>query len=147
MRKHCSGGAKFAMTSTIMEDQPKVSPEQMKQCLEVLKAVEQDRALLGSLEHDTRVEFLMAAGKISRPHKLETIRLGKQIRKTKKRQDRQHDKALRSRSQIRRVREKEVYLAPKAESQSAPIRGRLKKAERCYVCKASFETLQFSPLY
>jgi NAD(P)-dependent dehydrogenase (short-subunit alcohol dehydrogenase family) len=125
------------------------TPEELARTVAILDALVQDRTRLAQMPREQRVALLMAAGRLSRPHRHEVVKLAKAFRKTQKKTALQQDRAARSTTEIRAARRADVFTAP-LELPSGHARDRapagareLKKARNCYVCKAEFTQLHF----
>lgn len=121
-----------------------ISPEKIEQCTRVLEEILKDRMALSQLSIEQRQALLMAAGRLSRPHKLEVSKLSKLYRRAKNKQKRQSDRLVRANTEIRRTRQMPVFLPPK----EAPIEAggperKLEIPRSCYVCKEEFQVLHF----
>ncbi|HVA67038.1 MAG TPA: SDR family NAD(P)-dependent oxidoreductase [Elusimicrobiota bacterium] len=114
-------------------------------CLEVLKAVLEDRGLLAQVPEETRIAFLTAAGRVAHPTRLESIKLSRQIRAQNRQQLEVQDRRTRASTVIRRTRAAEVFVAPaRISPDEAPQEDReLRRPRFCYVCKAEFRRLHF----
>jgi len=88
--------------------------------------------------------LLMAAGKLSRPERLEIMKLAKQHRRVKKRRENAQDRATIATTEMRTVRKQTVYTAPqlKAPTEVETVR-RLTHPRNCYVCKTPYHDVHF----
>ncbi len=120
--------------------------EDIRRATELLEAVVNDRSLLLGLSAEERQQFLMAAGRASRPSRDEQKKLGKARRK-KNRKDRYvADCEARARTGIRAAREQQVFTAPariEGASRGAAAPLRLTAPRNCYVCKDEYQELHF----
>jgi NAD(P)-dependent dehydrogenase (short-subunit alcohol dehydrogenase family) len=129
------------------------TPNNIRDCVELLEALVEDRAGLADMDTDTRNRLLMAAGRLSRPERNEQRVLARAMRKKNKRERRAADEALLERTGIRRQRLLPLFVAPEASARaeahaSAPDEPDLSDATLndlrvCYVCKAPRERLHF----
>lgn len=120
------------------------TPTDVERCIEILELFRQERKLLAKLTHEDRVRLLMAAGRLSRPAKLETMKLAKAHRKERKRADMAKDRVSRSTVGIRRARQAAVFIPPPRENGAVEQpRVRLKQPRDCYICKGEFYDLHF----
>ena len=118
-----------------------MTPEELRAALKALEAVREDPTLLSRLTDEERVAFLRAAGKISRPTRLELTQVNRKLRKERKKALIAHDRAVRAAADIRVARSAAVYLPPpKLEAVDEPVR-ELKEPRHCYVCKAEYRRL------
>jgi NAD(P)-dependent dehydrogenase (short-subunit alcohol dehydrogenase family) len=124
-----------------MEQNP-ISSDTVKQCVSLLESLVDNRLLLRHIDPDQRKALLMAAGRVSRPERLEMIKISKSIRRLEKRKLRKEDRAARSEAGIRKARTQAVFLPPSREAatQDEPLR-QLNHPRQCYVCKTRFTEL------
>ncbi len=129
---------------------------EIEECLRVLEALAENRAELAAVELETRNRLLTAAGRVSRPERVDQRLLSRALRKQKKRAVRAADEATLDRAGIRKKRAQPVFITPDplalAEASGsnpelphdwpAP---ELNKPRACYVCKQSFTTVH--PFY
>ncbi len=110
----------------------------------VLEALVEDPAKLGLISKDDRKKLLIAAGKISRPDKMEVKSRNRKMRRARKKVVRDHDRAARARTGIRSARTTDIFTAPLQLSSSEipdKIPGELNSPRSCYVCLAKFKVL------
>jgi len=124
---------------------PPYSQEELRRCREVLEAITANRLLLGEMADDERKGLLMAAGRLSRPERLEIMKLAKAHRKLKKKKERLEDRATRKTTDIREIRKLSVFVAPTQKAITPPTTEarRLNTPRHCYVCKKDFQYLHF----
>ena len=121
------------------------SPEELARCIEILESLVDDRARMVALSQDERRALLIAAGRLSRPTRLEGQRENKAFRKHSAKVARQEDREARAQSEIRVARSSAVFEAPPqlpGPAPDAPVR-ELKNPRGCYVCKAEYRRLHF----
>lgn len=126
------------------DDESGPSPESIRKATLVLQSLVKDTEKLGQLTKEERKELFIAAGKLSRPDKIEAQRRGRKIRSGKKRAIADHDKAIRARAGIRVARTNDIFAAPleiSSSQQAEQSPGDLKSPRTCYVCLAKFKTL------
>ncbi len=135
----------MANNSEIDQDQKvSLSVESIRNATKVLQILVDDTEQLCSLSKEERKDLLIAAGKLSRPHKFEARRRGKEDTLAKKKARVAHDRALRAKTGIRSARTHEVFSAPlqisssQAEEESP---GELEFPRTCYVCLKEFKKL------
>ncbi len=126
------------------DKQNTISPKSIREATLVLQHLVQNTENLGLLTKEERKDLLIAAGKLSRPDRLESQKRGKKIRSLKKRAIIDHDKALRAKTGIRQARTIDIFEAPlqissSEESVTAP--GEMKSERSCYVCLTRFKSL------
>ncbi len=116
----------------------------IEKLIDVLERLNNDPAEFAKLKEDHRKALLIAAGRLSRPHRNEQrIRhkaIAREVRLSKVIKDRFH----RSQTGIRKARENPVFEAPTQLNSSYQNEERVLESYRnCYVCKAEFNTLHF----
>ena len=122
---------------------PPFSPEHVDQCLHFLESVVQNRRLLAALPPEKRQALLMAAGRVSRPERLEMIKLSKEYRRSMKKKLRKEDRVARAQAGIRVARQAPVFLPPERSS-APPLEEETRKLNhprQCYVCKTRYDEL------
>jgi NAD(P)-dependent dehydrogenase (short-subunit alcohol dehydrogenase family) len=104
-----------------------------------------DRTILGTIPEPLRRSFLMAAGRVSRPERLELMKIGKAYRRKKKRKRIALDRQATATTAIREARLAPVFTPPPEVllPRRADDRPRLGKPRACYVCKTEFSELHF----
>lgn len=116
----------------------------LKKCTEILEFVLKDPSVLSQLSVEERRAFLMAAGRVSRPTRLEMMKVYKSYRNIRNKKKQDADRAMRAQTEIRRSRETTHYVPPKKILPSQPLTERWLESPRpCYVCKAEFQKLHF----
>jgi hypothetical protein len=115
-------------------------------CAEVLEAVAADHSLLSLVDLDVRRRLMTAAGRVSRPDRLERRRLARAFRKRERDAVRREDVAVLERTGIRTLRRAPIYRpsltapdAPAAATAEVPLQG----DRKCYVCKTEFREVHF----
>src|SRR5579883_1648854 len=106
--------------------------EELARCVEILESIVADRTRIASAPEELRVALMIAAGRVSRPSRLELTKKAKAIRKIKREQARALDRAVRAAAGIRVARRDAVYSAP--DRREGVCVGSLKKPRCCYVC-------------
>ncbi len=118
-----------------------MNADEAKRCVELLEAAVADRSRLAALPDDLRVALMTAAGRLSRPTRLELAKKAKAVRKVKRARSRAADREVRAASGIRQVRRASVYEAPgRAHAEAV---GTLNKPRGCYVCHAPYRDVHF----
>jgi NAD(P)-dependent dehydrogenase (short-subunit alcohol dehydrogenase family) len=120
-----------------------LSPEDLKRCTEILEAIVSNRMLLADVPQQERIKLMIAAGKASRPERLEVTKLSKAHRRIRRRKERDLDREIRSTRGIRRARATPVYLPPPKAETATPQGPELREPRPCYVCKAPYRQLHF----
>ncbi|MCE9582364.1 MAG: SDR family oxidoreductase [Planctomycetes bacterium] len=107
--------------------------------IEFLEAAVLDPSLLTRFSREERNRLIAAAGRLSRPAKLERIAMARSVRKVKRKISRGADRAARATTGIREARDAAVFTAPQkqlpAPDSPAP---ELKTPRACYVCKEKY---------
>lgn len=119
-----------------------LSLEELKRCTELLEAVAQDPLLLMSVSEEERLALIVAAGRVSRPGRLETRKRDKALRRVRREEKRSLDREARASTEIRSTRQAPVFVAPKQLSTQAPPKT-LQRPRYCYVCKDEYRELHF----
>ncbi|MEZ4339326.1 MAG: SDR family oxidoreductase [Sandaracinaceae bacterium] len=111
----------------------------LRACHATLEAILADRTLLDALDPEARRALVIAAGRVSRPHRAELRAASKARRRSEKREARSADEAKLARTGIRRLRAEVAYPTPPAlpAPDEAPA-AELGEARKCYVCKAAY---------
>jgi hypothetical protein len=126
-----------------MSSMPPYTPEEVQSCLKVLQALLENRDLLLTWPEAERRTLLMSAGRVSRPDRIEVVRLAKARRRARKEKASARDRELRAEAEIRNIRRQTRFLAPpKADSMPEP-ESELAQARHCYVCKTEYRRLHF----
>ncbi|HEX7896498.1 MAG TPA: SDR family oxidoreductase [Planctomycetota bacterium] len=107
----------------------------LKSLIESIEALIADPARLAALTKAERARLMAAAGRLSRPAKLERLRDAKTVRKEKRKLIREADRQLRNGTGIREARRAEVFEAPPLLPAPETPSRELKVARVCYVCK------------
>ncbi|CAN5643475.1 SDR family oxidoreductase [soil metagenome] len=121
-------------------------PNEVARLIETLEAIVADPSLLSVLPSEQRVALLMAAGRISRPTRDENRKTAKAFRVVSRKKAQDHDRDVRSATEIRAARRADVFSPPPqlVAGDTAPeTAGELKKSRDCYVCKTEFTKLHF----
>ncbi len=109
------------------------------QLIEFLEAATVDPTLLARYSKEERARLMAAAGRLSRPAKLERIAMARRVRKAKRKISRDADRSARATAGIREAREAPVFSAPPkllpAPDSPAP---ELQTPRPCYVCKQRY---------
>jgi NAD(P)-dependent dehydrogenase (short-subunit alcohol dehydrogenase family) len=118
------------------------SLEEIKRSIELLEALVADPTLTTGLSEEERIRLMSAAGRLSRPAKLERIAVARTVRKERRKRALKADRSARASTGIRKVRQEQVFVAPApalpAPDAAAP---RFSKSQNCYVCKQPYVRL------
>ncbi|MCB0405425.1 MAG: SDR family oxidoreductase [Bdellovibrionales bacterium] len=115
----------------------------VQQCIQILESILEDRVRLAGIPPALRHALIMAAGRVSRPDKLEIMKLSKVYRRQKKKTNDAADRRAVADTAIRTARRQEVFQNPTALPPVRTERPRLNRPRNCYVCKKEFDTLHF----
>ena len=120
----------------------------LRQTIETLEAIVNDRRLLAAISADDRKRLLMAAGAVFTPDQAERRRLIKAVTRLRKVERVRRDENARAKTGIRELRRKPVFTSPNvfpppATEQGDPLRQpeagpHLKDERHCYACKKDF---------
>jgi len=107
--------------------------------IETLEAIVADPTLSAGLSKEDHVRLMAAAGRLSRPAKLERLRVSRTIRKERHRRDLKADRAAVASTGIREARRADVFTAPDRllPAPGGPVE-ELRNPRSCYVCKGSY---------
>jgi len=146
-RRGLEGGT-MRLTSEVIED-----------CVRVLEAICENRGELANVDLELRNELMKAAGRVSRPERDDQRVLSRAVRRKKKRDIRDADRAVLALAGIRKKRAEPVFITPErpalaeagggvferndsakaelqADATSAPVEvPPLNVPRSCYVCK------------
>src|SRR5690242_9053617 len=118
------------------------SPDEIKRCIETLQALVSERGHLAQVPEELRIALLCAAGRLSRPNKIESLKLSRALREQNKKKLDAQDRAVRASTAIRQARQAPVFAAPSPlllDQQPQRENIELSKPRYCYVCKAEFK--------
>ena len=90
----------------------KITSEELKASLEVLKSLVADSDALVLLDEQDRIELLKAAGILSRPDRTELKKRRKALNDQRKNKIRKKDRVARGTAGIRAARTSDVFTAP-----------------------------------
>jgi len=110
--------------------------------IETLEAIVADPTLSAGLSKEEHVRLMAAAGRLSRPAKLERLRVSRKIRKERHRRALRADRAAVAATGIREARRADVFIAP-LPVLPAPENAveEVRKPRSCYVCKQDYTRL------
>ena len=120
--------------------------EKMRQTIETLEAIVNDRRLLAAISADDRKRLLMAAGAVFTPDQAERRRMIKAVTRLRKVERVRRDEAKRASTGIRELRRKPVFTSPNVFPPPATPQGeptaqpapQLGEERHCYTCKKNF---------
>ena len=120
-----------------------MTEEDLKQCLAVLEAIDEDRGLLAQLDDDARIAFQKLCGKLAAPDIGARRKLVRAMRKKRKQERRDRDEAARDNTGIRELRAAPVLQSalqlPPPVVEDEPVV--LEDERKCYVCKSAYKEL------
>jgi NAD(P)-dependent dehydrogenase (short-subunit alcohol dehydrogenase family) len=122
---------------------PQTAGNGLLRIVETLESWVADPALVAALPRDLKIRFMSAAGRLSRPAKLERLQASRTLRKERQRREREaikaNDRGILASSGIREARQATVFAAPPLllPAPGEPPRA-FRKSRSCYVCKADF---------
>lgn len=127
--------------------------DDLRHATSILEAILHDRTVLGNLPVQDRKALLTAAGRVSRPDRLELMKVTKRYRRKERQRQKDADRAIRAKSAIRTVRELPVYQAPTQLVVGGGVGGsvtdepvkflELERPHDCYICKNSYTHVHF----
>ena len=137
-------GTVQSMSDFLNQPAEKITSEQFKMCLEVMKTLAENPELFVDVLPPDRIELMKAASRIAHPSAEDSKELARARRKTRREKLKNHDRSLRKKTAIREARAQSVFQEPKQIEYSA---GRelkeLKQPQDCYVCKAAYARIHF----
>ncbi|MFA5060042.1 MAG: SDR family oxidoreductase [Candidatus Omnitrophota bacterium] len=126
--------------------EPKFSEQEMDDCIALLNAFIEDSEQLFLISKEQRIALVTAAGKLSRPDKLEIIKRQRDRKRIQKQKIINYEKKVRAATGIRSAREAAVFSAPALiahEDSLKQERPELLTPRDCYICKAPFTRVHF----
>ncbi len=126
-------------------DSNSLNPSEVEATIRLMEKILKDRTVLGTIPQELRTSLMMTAGKVSRPDKLQLMKLSKTYRKKEKRRQLVLDRKATANTAIREARLAKVFTAPAQQllTDGAPQRPKLNKPRACYICKTEFTDLHF----
>jgi NAD(P)-dependent dehydrogenase (short-subunit alcohol dehydrogenase family) len=119
--------------------------DELRICLQALRAIDADRGLLTQLTQHERRELLMLAGRITQPDRSALRRMARAFRRAERQQARAEDRAALEQAGLRVQRRADTYAPlwlppPDAEVVDSGVDDRpgLNAARNCYVCKQPY---------
>ncbi|MBI4064555.1 MAG: SDR family oxidoreductase [Elusimicrobia bacterium] len=118
----------------------------VRRCIELLQAIIKDRSLLIRLPEKDQIDLLIAAGRVSRPSRLEQLARRRVYRSEERKRIKTEDRQLLAETHIRSLRREAVFVAPAkptvnvGPAQDEPT---LNTPRNCYICKIKFDKLHF----
>ncbi|MGC1457645.1 MAG: SDR family oxidoreductase [Steroidobacteraceae bacterium] len=135
------GASYNAAMDTIPPPRPALPAADIHTCLEVLRAIEADRAQLTHLSQDLRRELLMLAGLIAKPERHDLVKMAKAFRRAERAAARERDRQIIGQTGLRLQRRATRYTPlwlPAPRTDDGAVQPALGRALNCYVCKRPF---------
>lgn len=126
------------------EEPTKLSPEQIRQCIEVLESLNNNTNQIFDIPKEERLALIIAAGTFSRPSKEELLKRKRGAKKVIKKKIAAKDKDARNATGIRSAREASIFIAPTMIDLTGKEHEKeveLESPRECYVCKTTFNKL------
>src|SRR3989339_467679 len=135
------------MNQNHKKDEAKYSDDEIQKAILLLNEFVDNSEYLASLTNEQRVALLTAAGKLSRPDKIEARKRIHDIKYKKKQRVVREEKNARQATGIRRARAAQVFSAPLQISQMSCDQkhdeSELERPRNCYICKEEYTKLHF----
>jgi NAD(P)-dependent dehydrogenase (short-subunit alcohol dehydrogenase family) len=118
-----------------------LSDDDVRTCVRVLRAIENNRAHLTRFTQEQRRELLTLAGLVAKPERHNLVRMAKAFRRAEREAARQHDQKVIEQTGLRLQRRSSTYKPlwlepPKPED--LEDRPQLRQKRACYICKQEF---------
>ena len=125
-----------------------LDPKAVETAIQLLESIVVDRRSLASIPPETRKSLMIAAGRVSRPEKLEVMKITKKHRRARKFKERMSDRDATANTAIREARLAEVYIPPPVNLLGTGVekekeRPKLNNPRACYVCKREYSYVHF----
>ena len=126
---------------------PKYSKEDVQACIDMLEELARNGEGLAHFTKEQKIALMSAAGRVSRPDKIEIEKRRRSVRLLLSRKIEEHQRKVRAATGIRSARKALVFTAPKQIANgnghgTLEVR-KLIKPRACYVCKAEFTRVHF----
>ncbi|HEU4780961.1 MAG TPA: SDR family oxidoreductase [Steroidobacteraceae bacterium] len=118
-----------------------ISEDDLRACVQVLRAIEADRSQLTRLTQEQRRELLTLAGLVAKPERHDLVRMAKAFRRAEREAAKEHDRKAIEQAGLRIQRRSPVYAPLRLEPpkpEDLDDRPRLNRERDCYVCKQPF---------
>lgn len=130
------------MDSVKKEVDQQIDTNEVKKCIDLLQKLTEDSSLLPQLPEEQRIELMKAAGRLSRPDRIQRKLHNKTIKTVRKQANVINDKKARAAAAIRTAREASIFTAPKQRvlAMAAKDKGKqiLSSPRNCYICKEKY---------
>jgi NAD(P)-dependent dehydrogenase (short-subunit alcohol dehydrogenase family) len=115
--------------------------DDVRTCVRVLRAIEEDRSHLTRLSQEQRRELLTLAGLVAKPERYDLVKMAKAFRRAERDARKEQDRRAIEQAGLRIQRRSDVYAPlwlepPKPEDLDE--RPELNKERACYVCKKPY---------
>ena len=124
---------------------PILAADDVRTCIDVLRAIEADRSTLTHLTPEQRRELLTLAGLVAKPERHDLVKMAKAFRRADRAAARERDQQLIERTGLRRQRRAARYtplwLPEPRSTEGAAAEPTLDQALNCYVCKQPFTAI------
>src|SRR5919109_1567845 len=97
----------------------KLTEEDIRACIRVLRAIEADRSHLTHLTQEIRRELLTLAGLVAKPERHDLVRMAKAFRRAEREAAKAHDRTLVDQALLRVQRRSPVYSPLRLERPTA----------------------------
>lgn len=128
-------------TSHPLPEPGRLSEEDVRTCISVLRTIEADRSHLTRLTQEQRRELLTLAGLVAKPERHDLVKMAKAFRRAEREAKKEQDRRAIEQAGLRVQRRADVYAPlwlepPKPDDLNE--RPELNKERACYVCKKPF---------
>ena len=124
------------------DQDPSLTADAVRSCIQVLRAIEADRAQLTQLSQEQRRELLTLAGLIAKPERHDLVKMAKAFRRADRAAVRERDRQIIQGTGLRQQRRAPRYTPlwlPEPQAADAPeAQPALSQARNCYICKQPF---------
>jgi len=126
---------------------PKYSREEIESCIHLLEGLLENQEQLAYLTKELKIALMSAAGRISRPDKIDINKRRRNRLALIRQTIENHDRSARAKTEIRSARVPGVYTVPEQITNSWEEKKfknpKFIKPQDCYVCKNKFTQLHF----
>lgn len=118
------------------------SPEDIDKCIQLLKHLSENSVELSNLKAEAHVALMRAAGRLSRPAKIEMKRRNKELDRELRRRESKKNRLARAETGIRKARLNKVFVAPdEVKYLPSDFSTTTTRPQNCYVCKEEYTQL------
>jgi NAD(P)-dependent dehydrogenase (short-subunit alcohol dehydrogenase family) len=132
------------MTQTHPAPDTALADDDVRTCMQVLRAIEADRSHLTRLTQDQRRELLTLAGLIAKPERHGLVRMAKAFRRAEREVKKEHDRKVLATAGLRVQRRAAQYAPLWLEPPKPEDLGEAREFHQerdCYVCKRPFAAM------